>query len=105
MQLTAVNVAVEDRPGVTAGGLKAKLVISITAETGHADGEAAFREHERTVVRELAERKRSVIATGGGLGANESNLASLKEHALVVCLWASPDKIWERVRSQTHRCG
>jgi shikimate kinase len=21
----------------------------------------------------------------------------------VVCLWASPEKIWERVRSQTHR--
>ena len=34
---------------------------------------------------------------------NPKNLVSLKTHALVVCLWASPDKIWERVRNQTHR--
>ena len=34
---------------------------------------------------------------------NPKNLASLKTHALVVCLWASPEKIWERVRNQTHR--
>jgi len=27
----------------------------------------------------------------------------LKRHSLVVCLWASPEKIWERVRGQTHR--
>ena len=26
-----------------------------------------------------------------------------KTHALVVCLWASPEKIWERVKNQTHR--
>jgi len=67
------------------------------------EGEAAFRKFEQTVVAELAERKRTVIATGGGLGANPGNLASLRRHALVVCLWASPEKIWERVRSQTHR--
>jgi len=28
---------------------------------------------------------------------------TLREHALVVCLWASPEAIWERVRHQTHR--
>ena len=67
------------------------------------DGEAAFRQLEKEIVAELSARKRTVISTGGGLGANEDNLASLKEHALVVCLWASPEKIWERVRHQTHR--
>jgi shikimate kinase len=44
-----------------------------------------------------------VISTGGGLPANEANLASLKSHAMIVCLWASPEKIWARVRNQTHR--
>ena len=39
----------------------------------------------------------------GGLPANPENLASLKTHSLIVCLWASPEKIWERVRNQTHR--
>ena len=67
------------------------------------DGEPAFREWERVVVQELPQRKKTVISTGGGLAANEANLASLKTHALVVCLWASPEKIWERVRNQTHR--
>jgi shikimate kinase len=67
------------------------------------DGEPAFRDLERRVVEELAMRRKTVISTGGGLAANEANLASLKSHALVVCLWASPEKIWERVRGQTHR--
>lgn len=73
------------------------------AEIFAAEGEAAFREHERKVVAELSLRQRTVISTGGGVGANETHLASLKEHALVVCLWASPEKIWERVHAQTHR--
>jgi shikimate kinase len=47
------------------------------------DGEPAFRALEQQVVGELA--------------------AALKLHALVVCLWASPEKIWERVRNQSHR--
>jgi shikimate kinase len=67
------------------------------------DGEPAFRELERRVVEELSLRRKTVISSGGGLAANEANLASLKSHALVVCLWASPERIWERVRGQTHR--
>ena len=67
------------------------------------DGEPAFRKLESELVAELAGRTRIVIATGGGLPANPQNLASLKTHALVVCLWASPEKIWERVKNQTHR--
>jgi shikimate kinase len=66
-------------------------------------GEPAFRELERQIVQNLAQREKTVIATGGGLVAYPSNLASLKTHALVVCLWASPETIWERVKEQTHR--
>ena len=67
------------------------------------DGEPAFRKLEEQVVAELTARERTVISTGGGLPVNPKNLASLKTHALVVCLWASPEKIWERVGNQTHR--
>jgi shikimate kinase len=67
------------------------------------EGEARFRQYERDVVARLAACQRSVFATGGGLGANPDNLASLKTHALVVCLWASPDAIWNRVHRQCHR--
>ena len=67
------------------------------------EGEPVFRELEKKVVGELVSRKKTVISTGGGLPTNPDNLASLKSHSLVVCLWASPEKIWERVRNQTHR--
>jgi len=67
------------------------------------EGETAFRVLEREVVEELTRRTRTVISTGGGLPVNAANLASLKTHALVVCLWASPEKIFERVRGQSHR--
>ena len=67
------------------------------------EGETRFREYECAVVEELKNRRKTVIATGGGLVTNPDNLASLKTHALVVCLWASPETIWERVRHQSHR--
>jgi len=67
------------------------------------EGEAAFRELEKQTVAALASRSRLIIATGGGLGASQANLDSLKAHSLVVCLWTSPEKIWQRVRHQTHR--
>jgi shikimate kinase len=84
-----------------------ELIVSRTgrsiAEIFKTDGEPAFRALEHQTVGELASRTKTVIATGGGLPVNPANLASLKTHALVVCLWASPEKIWERVKNQTHR--
>jgi shikimate kinase len=68
-----------------------------------ADGEARFREYEGQVVREIEEMRGCVISTGGGLVVNPANMESLKKHALVVCLWASPESILARVGHQTHR--
>ena len=67
------------------------------------EGEPAFRALEQKTVEELVGRMKTVISTGGGLPVNPKNLASLKSHALVVSLWSSPEKIWERVRHQSHR--
>lgn len=67
------------------------------------EGEPAFRELEGRLVEELANRTRTVISTGGGLPVNPANLEHLKRHALVICLWSSPEKIFERVREQSHR--
>ena len=82
---------IEDRTG--------KRISDIFAQSG----ETGFREIEEHVVEDLGQMRQTVIATGGGLGANPEHLAKLKEHALVVCLWATPEVIWQRVRSQTHR--
>lgn len=67
------------------------------------DGEPVFRDWEARIVEELTHRSKTVISTGGGLPSREANLASLKMHALVVCLWASPETIYERVRDHSHR--
>lgn len=67
------------------------------------NGEPAFRQLEAQLVAELASSTKTVISTGGGLPTNPANLASLKTHALVICLWASPEHIYARVREQTHR--
>jgi len=67
------------------------------------EGEARFRQYEKEVVADLCQCRHTVIATGGGLAVNPDNLASLKTHSLVVCLWASPELIWKRVRHQSHR--
>src|SRR5262245_1884073 len=66
-------------------------------------GEAAFREMERQHVAEMAGWKQHVIDTRGGRVADPANLESLKQHALVVCLWASAESLAQRLRHQTHR--
>ena len=67
------------------------------------EGQAGFRKREAHVVAQLDPLTRSVIATGGGLGADPAHLRRLKQHALVVYLRASPEVIWQRVRHHTHR--
>jgi shikimate kinase len=67
------------------------------------NGEQAFRELEENAANAFVSRRNVVISAGGGFVINPGNLASLKSHALVVCLWASPEIIWERVKTQTHR--
>lgn len=76
-----------------------KSIPAIFAE----NGEPTFRQLERDIVTQLESKTKLVIATGGGLACNPANLDSLKKHALVICLWASPETIWRRVRNQTHR--
>jgi shikimate kinase len=67
------------------------------------EGESRFRQMESDLVRELGTKEHFVISTGGGLMVNPENFASLHEHSLIVCLWANPETIWQRVRHQTHR--
>jgi shikimate kinase len=76
-----------------------KSIAKIFAE----DGEAVFRQLEQKIVKELGARDHTVISTGGGLVVDPENMASLKHHAFVVCLWARPEAIYERVKNQNQR--
>jgi shikimate kinase len=62
-------------------------------------GEAAFREQETELLRDLLDWPRStVIATGGGIVVRERNLDLLKQLGIVVWLTMSPDSLVERLR-------
>lgn len=67
------------------------------------DGEAGFREMERTVARELAGRTRLVIATGGRMMLDPECAACLEPGADVVCLTAGAETIIERVGDTASR--
>ena len=60
------------------------------------DGEVAFRELEIEVIRELAGRKNTVIACGGGAVLNKINIDRLRKECIIVYLTASPGVILER---------
>lgn len=66
-------------------------------------GEAHFRRLESEMVRSLVDSKRKVIATGGGSIVDPENLQKLKEIGPVICLTATPETIYNRVRSDTNR--
>lgn len=61
-----------------------------------AEGEAGFREREARAVREAAELKEHVIATGGGVMLREENIRLLKKSGKLICLTANADAILQR---------
>ncbi len=66
-------------------------------------GEAHFRDLEGAAIRKAANLENHVISTGGGVVLRESNLEMLKRNGIVFCLTATPEEIWRRVGSETHR--
>ena len=76
-----------------------KVISRIFAE----DGEPAFRALEAEVAREIANRSRHVVATGGGMVVSQANRRALEQAGTLVLLEATPETIWERVKNTTHR--
>ena len=66
-------------------------------------GEAEFRRLERDWVERHMPAGGAVIATGGGLVVPEGMADLLKSKGVVVCLFASPETIYRRTASSTHR--
>ena len=67
------------------------------------DGEATFRNWERTVALELAQQQGLVIATGGRLMLDEANAEALAATGQVFCLTADPQTIFERIKDDVER--
>lgn len=64
-------------------------------------GEAAFRQMEADIARELGQREGLVISTGGRLMLDPTNVAALSDRGRVFCLVATPQEILSRIESDT----
>ena len=64
------------------------------------DGEPAFRERERALLREATDGQRQVVATGGGAFVDSDNAGLMLQSGVVVCLEARPETILQRLQSE-----
>jgi len=59
-------------------------------------GEPYFRKVETQIVKEVAEYKNSVIATGGGVVLKEENMQALRKNGTIIFLSVAPELILKR---------
>lgn len=62
-------------------------------------GEAYFRAREKELLAELSGKKDLVVSCGGGIVLEAANRRILKSTGLVICLFADPAVIHDRVRA------
>ena len=82
--------------------LEARLGVSIPT-IFDLEGEAGFRRRESELVQELALRRGTILATGGGAILDPENRRVLHEQAHVVYLRATVQDLWLRLRRDTTR--
>lgn len=66
-------------------------------------GEQSFREQEHLLCQELAPKTDLVISTGGGIVKNPKNIELLKQNGIIICLKASPEQIYSRIKNAKNR--
>jgi shikimate kinase len=67
------------------------------------EGEPAFRDVEESVIAELMQSTRGVIATGGGAVLRPANRERLRAGAQVIYLRSTPEEVHRRVRHDRNR--
>jgi len=67
------------------------------------EGEAAFRDVEEAVIREVMQGPASVVATGGGAVLREASRNALRAAGQVVYLRSTPEELYRRLRHDTQR--
>lgn len=66
-------------------------------------GEPHFRILENDKIKSVLKNNNQIISLGGGAFENEENRKLLLENAKVIYLKASPQAIYDRIKSETHR--
>lgn len=67
------------------------------------DGEPAFRELEKQCVAEWLPAGGTIISTGGGIVTIPGMIEQLRRHGIVFALFASPETIFERIKTNKSR--
>jgi shikimate kinase len=68
-----------------------------------AEGEAAFRRLECSVIAEVAAQDKTVIATGGGALLDPKNRENLQKSGMIICLTAKIGTLLERLKDDLTR--
>ncbi|GLI54344.1 shikimate kinase [Thermodesulfovibrio yellowstonii] len=66
-------------------------------------GESCFRDIEEEMIKLITQKRRQVIATGGGVVLRDENMKRLKKDGVIFCLRASENVIFERLKQTTNR--
>ena len=66
-------------------------------------GEEAFRELERNFIESGHPDSNCVVSCGGGLSVPDGMPELLKKKGVAVCLWATPEVIYERTKGNSRR--
>lgn len=67
------------------------------------EGEAAFRDVEEEVIRELTQAGPAVLATGGGAVLRPANREQLRSTGCVIYLRSLPEELFRRLRHDSQR--
>ncbi|MDN5293136.1 MAG: shikimate kinase [Eubacteriales bacterium] len=66
-------------------------------------GEVRFRSEEKAALKRLLQGDNRVIATGGGIVLDPENRELMQARGVVVCLTATPEEIYRRVKNNDDR--
>ena len=66
-------------------------------------GEDYFRKVEKEALKEISLADKQVVSCGGGVVIDEANVNLMKDSGVLICLQASPDVIYKRVKNNKDR--
>ena len=66
-------------------------------------GEPYFRAQETELLKEFGSTGPQIVSCGGGVAMNEENVEEMRRTGKIICLTATPDVIYERVKDSRER--
>lgn len=76
-----------------------RRIVDIFAE----EGEPYFRRIEKKILKQVSAQNKFVVACGGGVVLDKTNIKVMKKSGVMVCLCATCEAILKRVSASVHR--